>query len=295
MDINAFLNNNQNMYFGHGTGSKSEVIQSILNNGLRCSHGSLYFTSISLGIGSQIADSEQELLRNWPHLDSKIIVIVSLPIKYRTLDVVGLGIEGNGDAAFYYIPAENLRNKYIELTNSPYVMPEFIAGYYNSQNDSYTPNPKYYENLSMQEQESLFIKVKENYFNVVTDAVDIEQYKEILKIVGCEFPLSDDEINTFQQKKKIVELFSQIPPAILNKKLILPDGNTITAEKYIKEIVLPYFPIRDFVYLKTGAQIPFLHFLMECVIFDCQERYKGDFTSYINDNVKVANNLLNKK
>lgn len=58
MDINKVLNNVENLYYGHGTGNiNNEVIQLIMNNGLCCSHGSLYFTSVKLGRGSNIVES----------------------------------------------------------------------------------------------------------------------------------------------------------------------------------------------------------------------------------------------
>ena len=52
MDFNQIFSNEENIYLGHGTSvDNDKVIQSIMENGLRCSHGSLYFTSVLLGIG----------------------------------------------------------------------------------------------------------------------------------------------------------------------------------------------------------------------------------------------------
>lgn len=295
MDINKLLNNDQNIYFGHGTGTENnEIIQSIMNNGLRCSHDSLYFTSATLGIGSQIEHPEQEMLRKWPHKNSKIVVIISLPIKYKIIDIMGTGTYNMGDAAYYYIPDETTREKF-SLTNSPYVMPEFILGYYDARNDSFTSNPKYYENLQKHEQDNLFNKVKENYFNIINSGWKIEEYKEIAKELGWNFGLTDEELKSFQQKQKLLELLSQIPQELLNKNLKLPNGETISTEQYIKEIVLPFFPINDYVYLTTGAKIPLSHFIIECVIFDCQERYNGDFAKYIQENVVIEKTLVQKE
>ncbi len=202
MQINKLLNNTQNIYFGHGTGTEdSKVIQSIMKYGLRCSHGSLYFTSVVLGIGSQIAESEQEMLKRWPHNDSKIIIIVSLPIQYKILNLVGTATYNQGDAAFYYIPDEaTIKN--FSLTNSPYVMPEFIVGYYDARNDSFTSNPIYYENLQEHEQSNLFNKVKENYFNIIDNSWGIEEYKAAIKELGWGFGLTEEELKIFQQKNK---------------------------------------------------------------------------------------------
>lgn len=295
MDINKLLNNDQNIYFGHGTGTEdNQIIQSIMNNGLRCSHGSLYFTSATLGIGSKILESEQEMLKNWPHKNSKIVVIISLPIKYKIIDIMGTGTYNMGDAAYYYIPDETTIEKF-SLTNSPYVMPEFILGYYDARNDSFTQNPKYYENLQEHEQKALFNKVKENYFNIIDKGWKIEEYKDFSEDSRFGFGLTDEELKQFQQNKKISETLSQIPSELLNKNLKLPNGETISTEQYIKEIVLPFLPADDYIYLTTGAKIPVSHFIMECVIFDCQERYNGDFAKYMQENVQIEKALIQQE
>lgn len=202
MDINKVLNNQNNIYFGHGTGVENkELIDSIMNDGLRCSHGSLYFTSVTLGIGTQIKDSEKELLKNWPHKDSKIIIIISLPLQYKIIDAMGMGTYNKGDSAYYYTPDEKLRVENPFLTNSPYVMPEFIVGYYDARSDSFAPNPKYYEYLSSREQKDLFDKVKSNYFNIIDDAVGIDEYKEIAKSIGWNYALTEEEEQQFKSFK----------------------------------------------------------------------------------------------
>ena len=120
MDINTILSNSKNIYYGHGTGTDDKmIIDSIMNNGLRCSHGSLYYTSEILGVGAQIGSETKEMLKNWSHKNSKIIIIVSLPMKYRILDNAGIGTFNLGDAAYYYIPDKDRQIK-CGLTNSSY-------------------------------------------------------------------------------------------------------------------------------------------------------------------------------
>ena len=262
-----------------------------MNNGLRCSHGSLYYTSITLGVGSQISESAQEMLKNWPHKDSKNIVIVSLPLQYKIIDT---GLTYNqGDAAYYYIPDESKRKEF-SLTNSPYVMPEFIAGYYDARNDSFISNPRYYENLPKNEQSNLFDKVKENYFNIIDNSLGIDEYKDIVKDLGelgWQFGLTDEEVEKFQRRKKESEIMSQIPSELLDRNLKLSNGESIPAKQYIEEIVMPCLPINDYVCLTNGAKIPTSHFIMEGVIFDCQERYNGDFAKCIKENVLIEETL----
>lgn len=293
MDINQILNNEENLYLGHGTKVEDDqIINSIMENGLRCSHGSLYFTTVALGKGC-IEEESKGLLKNWPHCDSKVVMIVSLPNKFRILDVIGSGTYNKGDAAFYYVPNSEQREQH-SLTESPYLMPEFVAGYYDARNDTFTSNPKYYENLPKEQQDILFEQIKENYYNVVSQGWNIHEYKEIITDLGWEFPLSNEEIKSFSIKNKGDEILSSIAPELLNKNLRLPSGEEVTAEKYIREIVLPFFTDFEYIILANGVKIPFSHFLMECVIFDCQDRYDGDFAGYVQDNVDIQKTLEHK-
>lgn len=297
MNINNILNNPSNIYYGHGTGIEDKsIINSIMTNGLRCSHGSLYYTSVVLGQGMQIPQSQQEMLKNWPHLESKIIVVVSLPIQYKILDIVGSGTYNKGDSAYYYIPSEETREKY-SLTNSPYVMPEFVVGYYDARTDTFTRNPKYYENLPQNEQVNLFNQVKENYFNVVDEGWGIDEYKELVNQTALTFGLTDEEVSKFKRNKEEFNLLLQIPFEVLNKQMILPNGNKISARQYIQEIVLPHIPTSGFIFLNNGAKLPISHFIIECVVYDCQERYNGDFVRYMQENVRIegTNQLHNNE
>lgn len=287
MDINAILNNQENIYYGHGTGIDSqEITDSIIRNGLRCSHGSLYYTSEVLGIGTKIEDSEKEMLKKWPHKDSNIIIVISLPIKYKIIDSASIGTYNMADAAFYYTPNENTR-KSEKLTNSPYVMPQFIVGYYNARDDSFTPNYGYYENLTKKDQEQLFQQVKQNYFNIIEEGCGIEKYQEMLTNLGYVFPLTNEEVITLKKNKATQKLFSKLGSELLNKQMILPNGKKITFDKYVKEIVLPFIPTEGLIVLNNGNKLPVYHFIMECVLYDCQERYNGDFSKYIKENINI--------
>ena len=195
MDIKTIFNNSENMYYGHGIGNLSyDIVNSIMNNGLRCSHGSLYYTSIALCMGNLVTDDVINLMNNWPHKSSTIIVIVSLPNKYNILESIGLGTYNCLNAAFYYIPSKDMQEKY-SLTNSNYVMPYFIKGYYDSVNNKFISNPKYYENLSLDEQTKIFELVKFNYISIINSGCGILKYRKVVnELAGYEFPLSNEEI-----------------------------------------------------------------------------------------------------
>lgn len=287
MNINKVLNNPENMYYGHGTGTDNqEITNSIIKNGLRCSHGSLYYTSVTLGMGTHIEETEIEMMKHWPHKNSNIIIVVSLPIKYKIIDSPGIGTYNMADAAFYYTPSK-ITGEHENLNDSSYVMPEFIAGYYDARKDSFTQNPRYYEKLSIEEQQNLFDKVNQNYFNIIEEGCGIEKYQEIISDLGYDFPLTSDEIIKYKKKRETKELLLKLGENLLKKQIFLPDGNKITVDKYIREIVLQFIPAKGYIILANGNKLPISHFIMECVLYDCQKRYNGNFSKYIKDNVDI--------
>ena len=105
---------------------------------------------------------------------------------------------------------------------------------------------------------------------------------------------ADDELAKFKKQREQKQLLSEISPELLNRKMKLPNGEEIAAEKYLKEIVLPYIPTNGLITLNNGNEIPVSHFLMECVIFDCQQKYNGDFAKYMKECVKLDNNVLSQ-
>lgn len=189
--LNKILNNSQNVYHGHGT-SGDDIITSIFDNGLRCSHGSMYFTTCALGKGGELDNEVLDTMNNWPHLQADKIVIISLPIKYNILDAMPLGTYNLGTNAFYYDVEGNDK-----LSQGKYVMPEFIVGCYDSNTKTFEKNNKYYELLPQEEQDKLFERVKENYVQTLEDACGLDYYKEVLKnLPEWEFPLTDEECET---------------------------------------------------------------------------------------------------
>ena len=86
--IKDMFKSKQDFYFGHGTSGGEEVISSILKDGLKTvnpeiikAYGNtlrgLESTTMVFGKGSDsLFDEYKYLLDNWPHKDSKDIVIV---------------------------------------------------------------------------------------------------------------------------------------------------------------------------------------------------------------------------
>lgn len=188
-DLKKILNNNENGYYGHGTNGDEVVINSIFKNGLRCSHGSMYFTTCVFGRSEDIDESIYEQLNNWPHLEADKVIILSMPIKYNILESPGIGTYQQGSYAFCYDVDGNEN-----LAPGKYVMPEFVIGCYNAQTKEFERNSKYYELLSQEEQKKVFEQVKKNYVKTLEEACGLEIYRDMLKILPqFKFPLTDEE------------------------------------------------------------------------------------------------------
>ena len=72
-----------------------------------------------------------------------------------------------------------------------------------------------------------------------------------------------------------------INPALMERKMKLPNGAEIPAKQYIQEVVYPQLPKNGVVILDNGAVLPVKQFIEEGVMFECQEKYNGDFPKYM--------------
>ena len=80
-----------------------------------------------------------------------------------------------------------------------------------------------------------------------------------------------------------------INPSLMERKMKLPNGAEISARQYIQEIVCPQLPKNGIVILDNGAVLPVKQFIEEGVMFECQEKYNGDFPRYMAE--RTRNNL----
>lgn len=192
MNIEEFLNNKNNIYFAHGTGTnKKEIIESIMNHGVRCSHDALQFTSIYLGEAQNIKSDGKDILENWEYKNSNIVVIISLPKKYFILEAKELNTLKKEQAAYYYYPTEEEQKTY-SLINKPHIYKEFIVGYYNSNTKEFVKNPNYYEYKSKEEQDKIFKIIENNYVNIIEKNCTIEKYKNELKKYNISYALDNN-------------------------------------------------------------------------------------------------------
>lgn len=190
MEIRNKFRNNSNCYYGHGIGAyDEEKIKSIFDNGLRCSHKQLYYTTIALGLGSEnLFDEKSDLLNNWKHKNSRQIIIASVPLKYNILEIPKTGLGDKAQAAYYYeIPNGEEKGLYLK--------PEFILGMYDADKQEFVSNDKYYENLKQSEQDLLFDEIKNRYIKIIKESsYSLKEYGEILDSINWKNPLTSEEI-----------------------------------------------------------------------------------------------------
>ncbi len=179
-EIRKYFCNSENVYYGHGIGAERKgVIESILKYGLRCSHGSLDYTTMALGVGSEnLFDEIEDKLNNWQHLDSKKIVIASLPMNLLLVDAGSL--YGKRHSAFYnhisMEEAENIRENElkdydnISFSQGDFLRPEFIRGIYDANARAFVPNERYYENLPEEEKNKLIEEVTQKYNEILEES-----------------------------------------------------------------------------------------------------------------------------
>lgn len=187
--IEDIFQSNHDFYLGHGTSGGEEVISSILENGLMTVNPEaikaysntlrgLDSTTIAFGEGTESLFSEQRnLLDNWPHKDSKNVVIVSIPKKYALRNTeVGL--------ADLYEPF------YIGSIEEGYKLrPEFIKGIYNADSHAFTPNDNFYQNLKPEQQKELFDSIRQKYIELYAEHSIISP-----ETVKKPLPLNETEI-----------------------------------------------------------------------------------------------------
>ena len=271
-NINEILNNSENIYYGHGTGkNNNQILPSILKDGIRCSHGDLYYTTVILGIGGEIETSTVKKLKNWEHKESNYIVIASLPLDYLIID--GEVAYQKRFSAFYHKPNES--------DSAPYLIPEFIAGYYNANEDTFIKNPRYYENLSKEEQEKIFNQVKVNYYDTIKETYGIEEYKQILNSLKRKFPLSETEIKNIER----IEQIDSLDPVFLNQPIPLTNGEIISSKEFLERFSL-HLPENGRVTLKSGSEISTRQYIEE-VVLDAAKEYKGNIDEILNNTLQT--------
>lgn len=136
-ELIALMSTKEYIYYVHGTGrggNTHDIVDSIFKNGLRASHGDIYYTTVCYGLRINFEEFFNDL-DNWKHLDSKKLIIVRYPLKYYLKH----GMTGMGEKEYPI---------YTEINGSRYVRPEFVMGCYDANTKDFEENPKFERILS---------------------------------------------------------------------------------------------------------------------------------------------------
>ena len=265
--------NEGNQYYAHGIGAYDEkVIESIFENGLRCSHNELYWTVIEFGKGSETLFKEKEgLMNNWEHKGSKHIMIASLPDIFHLLDVKGTALFQKRHAAFYNNISQEEAGK-LGISPGLYLKPEFVMGMYDAEKKEFVVNDRYYENLPEHEQKMVLDEVKRQYIDIIEHSDwTLKEYVQILDDVGIESPLTPEEISNngkVEQQLDMVELANgiKIPRKQYEEEYTVEEGTEIDMVELPNGIKIPRKQYEqeyltgdartDMVELQNGVKIP---------------------------------------
>ena len=146
--------------------------------------------------------------------------------------------------------------------------------------------------------EDIKVKIKENANHYGIDSnnfcFDSKAVEKIRKIDSQNNSVSVNSNNQYKMDEITVQTITDIiNPELMKKRLKLPNGVEISARQYIQEVVYPYLPSNGIVVLNSGATLSIKQFIEECVMFECQEKYNGDFERYFAERTMNTENNVN--
>lgn len=107
--------------------------------------------------------------------------------------------------------------------------------------------------------------------------------------VGINSQQNESSNNIDLENLNVQSLPEIINSTLMQKPMKLPNGAVISAKQYIQEIIFPQLPSNGIIILSNGGTISAKQFIEECIMFECQEKYDGDFPRYMAENTR--NNL----
>ncbi len=236
-EIKSKFCNERNVYYGHGIGPDNEkVVKLIFENGLRCSHEQLYFTTECFGQGEPTLFEESvEEMNHWEHKDSKQIIIASLPLAYHLLEVRGTPLYGKRQAAFYHFISPEQSDK-SGISSGFYLKPEFVMGVYDANQKDFISNEKYYENLPEKEQNNLMNEVKKKYIDILMESgFSFSEYSQFLEVSNIKNPLTKEEIEEGDKILDFQKAKQQVRKVTENLKISDFDKTTQQMKNQIQE------------------------------------------------------------
>lgn len=138
------------------------------------------------------------------------------------------------------------------------------------------------------------LSVQEKIKNKATQyGIDVDKFcfdikaRETMKKRAAQFAkINQQEQNIDLETLDIQTLPQIINPELMKKTMRLPNGAEIPAKQYIQEIVYPQLPSTGIIILANGLVLPIKQFIEEYVMFECQEKYNGDFPRYMVENTR---------
>lgn len=116
------------------------------------------------------------------------------------------------------------------------------------------------------------------------------QVKEISNNTIAETTKQQSKSNNINKSALNMQSLTDIlNPSLMQRMLKLPNGVEIPAKQYVQEIVYPFLPKDGIVILNNGSFLSIKQFIEEYVMFECQEKYNGDFSKFMTE--RTRNNL----
>ncbi len=170
--LTPYLSESGYFFLAHRTGrfgNANSVVDSIFKEGLRAKDNSLYYTTIGLStptpeIKAQLKEMQQpeptiaelkDLFNDWPHLNSKKIIIARIPIQY--INMRGDLGDANGERYGAFMRSRTAETG--KVTN--YLDPKFILGCFDVEKQLVRLNPRFEWQLSPETIASLSAKFAE--------------------------------------------------------------------------------------------------------------------------------------
>lgn len=114
--------------------------------------------------------------------------------------------------------------------------------------------------------------------------VQVQSTKQQIDITPLQNDMNDLDVQT---------IIDTLNPELMKKRMKLPNGAEISAKQYIQEIVYPQLPASGFVILDNGSPLSNKQFIEEGVIFECQEKYNGNFPKYLSERTRENFGVVN--
>ena len=195
------FNKDNCMFLGHGTTEYNAIM--IIEKGLGLpdysspsfDENGIFHTTVRI---NGDLNKDKQRLDNWPHNNSKHIVLIAIPKDYVIL-------KSKDNSLLPYIR----EGVYDDFTY--FVRPEFIMGYYDATKGKVIVNPKFYNNLSKKEQEECDKQTKELFVSVLNseEIGGIKRYYDKLDDEEKrKFPLTTKEIDNLDRSDDFVETAS---------------------------------------------------------------------------------------